>query len=189
MLLRSKKNIFFRRNIWFSIIIVCVLPLLFFFSQKYPLNQNTLVPSFSTLYSEAQVTKVIDGDTIDVLIDGKEERVRLIGIDASEVEHEGKPGECFGKEAKMYLEGLLNGQTVQLQSDPTQSKRDEYNRLLRYVFLPPEERLVNSIMLSQGFAREYTFKGIPHRYQKEFQDAQRRAEQQKIGLFADGVCD
>jgi len=183
----SGKRGFYKRVLLYCVAIVFFFLLIFFFSQKYLGVNNTLHPS-SRVIIKARVAKVIDGDTVDVVIDGKEERVRLIGIDASEVEHEGKPKECFGEEAKLYLEGLLSGQTVQLQPDSTQSDRDEYNRLLRYVFLPPEERLVNSIMVSQGFAREYTFKGIPYHYQKEFQDAQQIAKRLKVGLWAENAC-
>ena len=47
----------------------------------------------------AHVVEVVDGDTIVVSIGGPTERVRLIGIDAPEIKHPGKPTQCYGPEA------------------------------------------------------------------------------------------
>jgi micrococcal nuclease len=42
---------------------------------------------------------VVDGDTVDLLVGGRQERVRLIGVDTPETKHPDKPVECFGPEA------------------------------------------------------------------------------------------
>jgi len=81
------------------------------------------------------VTSVLDGDTVQVdLRDGREARVRFLGISAPEIPHPGKPGECYGQAATRHLERLLPaGTQVTLVSDPTQGDVDVYGRWLRYV--------------------------------------------------------
>ena len=140
--------------------------------------------SLSPLYV---VFSVVDGDTIDVLIDGKKERVRLIGIDAPEFGDEEHPAECFAQEALSEAKELLDGKIIRLVSDPTQDNRDKYERLLRYVFLEDGTN-VNERMIAGGFAREYSYLGIPYQYRQEFQEAERDAKNKKLGLWAEGAC-
>jgi len=59
-----------------------------------------------------RVVRVIDGDTIVVSIDGKDTRVRLIGVDTPETVHPRKPVERFGREASNFTKGLLEGKSV-----------------------------------------------------------------------------
>ncbi|MDP2585760.1 MAG: thermonuclease family protein, partial [Candidatus Levybacteria bacterium] len=76
----------------------------------------------------AKVIRVVDGDTIKVLIQDKEDTVRLIGIDSPEVADERKPIQCFGKEASDKAKEILTDKTITLESDLTQGNRDEYGR-------------------------------------------------------------
>lgn len=133
-----------------------------------------------------KVVKVIDGDTIQVVIDGKKETLRLIGIDAPETGDPRSLVSCFGNEATNKAKEILNGKSVQLEPDLTQGERDKYNRLLRYVFLENGTNF-NNLMISQGFAHEYTYR-IPYKYQTEFKQAERQAREKKLGLWADNVC-
>src|SRR5688572_3150857 len=66
---------------------------------------------------EAEVIRVVDGDTIEVEIDGEEEDVRYIGIDTPESVAPGEPVECFGKRASHANERLVGGETVILVFD------------------------------------------------------------------------
>jgi micrococcal nuclease len=92
---------------------------------------------------EAVVIRIIDGDTIRVLLsEGEEEPVRLIGIDASE------QGDPLADEATAFLARLVDGETVMLVAD--QSNRDRYNRLLRYVFV--DDLFVNEELVRAGLA-------------------------------------
>lgn len=133
-----------------------------------------------------RVVKVIDGDTIQVDINGKTETLRLIGIDAPETGDSRSLVSCFGNEATSRAKEILNGKSVQLETDPTQGERDKYNRLLRYVFLENGTNF-NNLMISQGFAHEYTYR-IPYKYQLEFKQAERQAREKKLGLWADDAC-
>ncbi|MFA6005160.1 MAG: thermonuclease family protein [Patescibacteria group bacterium] len=132
------------------------------------------------------VTKVVDGDTIHVLIDGTKQTVRLIGVDTPEVVDPRKPVQCFGKEASARAKELLTGKSVKLENDPTQGDKDKYGRLLRYVFMEDGTNF-NKKMIEDGYAHEYTY-NLPYKYRDEFKQAERDARLHKRGLWADGVC-
>ena len=95
------------------------------------------------------VTKVSDGDTLHVELDGQDERVRLIGVDTPEVEWYGDEAECFGSEAGLYARRRLTGRAVGLVFDV--ARYDRYGRLLAYVYLGRE--LFNLTLVREGYAR------------------------------------
>jgi len=131
------------------------------------------------------VQHIFDGDTFSVEIDGKTESVRVIGIDAPETGEAYTEKECFAQEAKERAIELLSGKWVRLEADPTQEDRDQYSRLLRYVFLE-DGTFFNQVMVEEGYAEEYTFKGSEYQHQQDFLQAQRQAEKDKSGLWS--VC-
>lgn len=133
-----------------------------------------------------KVVKVVDGDTIDVNINEKIERIRLIGIDTPEIVDPRKTVQCFGKEASDKAKLLLNNQLVSLEGDSTQGERDKYNRLLRYVFLKDGVSF-NELMISEGYAHEYTY-NLPYKYQNEYKNAEKSARENKRGFWADNIC-
>src|SRR5436305_543618 len=63
------------------------------------------------------VTRITDGDTIHVLYQGRDEPVRLIGVNTPEVSWYGGRAECFGAEAGLYTRARLGGRTVRLAFD------------------------------------------------------------------------
>jgi micrococcal nuclease len=97
----------------------------------------------------AEVIDVVDGDTIEVSIDGEVEDVRYIGVDTPESVTPGEPVECFGKEAGRENERLVGGETVRLDFDA--ERRDRYGRLLAYVHVG--DVFVNAELVERGFAR------------------------------------
>ena len=98
---------------------------------------------------DAQVTRVIDGDTIEVNLAGKTYTVRYIGIDTPETVHPDKPVQDFGPEASAKNKELVDGKTVRLEKDV--SETDRYGRLLRYVYVG--DLLVNAELVRLGYAR------------------------------------
>lgn len=123
----------------------------------------------------AQVTRVIDGDTIKIK---GGETVRYIGIDAPETVDPRKPVECFGKEAYLKNKELVEGKMVRLERDI--SNRDTYQRLLRYVWIG--KTLVNAELVKQGFTYAYSFP--PNiKYQNIFIKSQQEALQKSRGLW------
>lgn len=97
----------------------------------------------------AEVERVIDGDTIEVDLDGEIEDVRYIGVDTPETVKPGTPVQCFGKEASTFNHELVEGRDVRLEFD--RELRDAYGRLLAYVFVG--DRFVNGELVEGGYAR------------------------------------
>ena len=127
------------------------------------------------------VSRVIDGDTLDVEIKGTTYRVRLIGVNTPETVHPSKPQECYGLEASNFMKNLLTGQKVALESDSSQGDTDKYGRLLRYVFFNDEN--INLKLISDGYGYEYTY-NTSYKYQSDFRAAQSLASQQGRGLWS-----
>lgn len=132
------------------------------------------------------VAKVIDGDTVSVDINGKQEVIRVIGLDSPETVDPRKPVQCFGKEASDKAKQILVGKKVSLEPDPPQGDKDKYNRLLRYLFLENGTNF-SQLMISEGYAHEYTY-NLPYKYQLEFKAAEKLARENKKGLWADDAC-
>ena len=131
------------------------------------------------------ISRVIDGDTVVVDMNGTNETVRLIGVNTPETVDPRKPVQCFGKEASNFVKSMLAGKSVRLQSDPTQADRDKYGRLLRYVYL--DDVLVNEEIISSGYGFEYTY-DIPYQFQKEFRASEGYARSGSLGLWAPTTC-
>lgn len=124
----------------------------------------------------AEIVRVNDGDTISVVLGGRREKVRLIGIDAPELHQ--RP---WGMRAKRRLEELLNnsGPRVTLEFDMV--RRDKYGRLLAYLWTA-DKRLVNLEMVKDGYATLFTFP--PNiRYADSLRKAQRNAKERGTGIW------
>ena len=121
------------------------------------------VPSSATA---AGVVRIVDGDTFVVSIDGRQETVRMIGIDTPEVKDSRAPAACYGDEAEARTTDLLAGQTVWLEVDTRD--RDDFDRLLRYVWLGVGDgaMLVNESLVADGYA-------VARRYPPDTRDAPR----------------
>jgi micrococcal nuclease len=134
----------------------------------------------STLH--ARVLRVVDGDTIQVRLDGgRVERVRYIGIDTPESVKPGTPVQCFAKRASHYNASLVAGRPVTLRLDAEQ--RDRYGRLLAYVYTSsPTPTFVNRALVAKGYARTLTIPpNVSHA--AEFARLARRAREDGMGLW------
>ena len=128
------------------------------------------------------VTRVIDGDTVEVLISNESHVVRYIGIDTPETKHPSKPIECFGPEASQFNEELVAGKQVLLEEDVTD--KDRYGRLLRYVWIEGVG-LVNQVLVENGYARVSTYPPDV-KYESLFIAAESSAQADGIGRW--GAC-
>jgi micrococcal nuclease len=140
-------------------------------------------PSDAPAHGAATVVTVVDGDTIDVRIGGRDERVRMVGIDTPETKRPDTPVECFGPEATAYTAGMLPpGTEVRIERDVV--GRDDYGRLLGYVHLAGTSgAFVNLEVVRNGFALPLTI--APNdTYAAEFAAAARQAEARDVGLWA-----
>jgi micrococcal nuclease len=161
-------------------------------TSTFPISQTTKISAnissqISTGAPIFSVVRVIDGDTIVVLVGGKNETVRLLGINTPETVDPRKSVECFGPEASEETKSLLNNRQVLLQNDPTQSDRDKYGRLLRYIFRD-DGLFVDEYLVKEGFAYEYTYLGASYKYQAEFKADQKNAKLAGLGLWASSTC-
>lgn len=145
-------------------------------TQPVPANQE-----------QAIVTKVIDGDTIKVEFNGEKHTVRIIGLDTPETVHPQKPVECFGVEASNFAKAMLEGKTVVLQTDPTQSTKDVYQRLLRYV-IQEDGTDFGYTMIKNGYGLEYTYDSNPYVKQEAYIQAQKAAQTNELGLWSADAC-
>ncbi|WP_394936610.1 thermonuclease family protein [uncultured Ilumatobacter sp.] len=145
-------------------------------------STTTTAPAPGELEANAIIDDVIDGDTVDVIITGREERVRLIGIDTPETKKPNSPIECFGPEATAFTEALLPiGTPVYIERDVV--NRDDFGRLLGYVYRADDGIFVNYEIMRQGFAQPLS---IPPNdtFAELFADAARAAEADDAGLWA-----
>ncbi len=144
------------------------------------------VESRATILPErGAVTKVVDGDTIDVrLRGGAVQRVRLLGIDTPEVYG---VLECGGPQASRSLKRLLPlGTRVRLVSDPTQDAVDQYGRALRYVIRVSDRRDVNRTQVKRGWAPILVWNSNPFMRAANYGKAERGARAHDRGIW--GRC-
>jgi micrococcal nuclease len=130
----------------------------------------------------AKVVRIVDGDTIIVRIGGRDERLRYIGMDTPETVKPGSPVEWMGPEASRANAALVEGRTVELEKDV--SETDQYGRLLRYVWIVDGDRwtMVNLELVRRGFAQVET--DPPDvRYADRFVAAERAARDAGVGLW------
>ena len=119
---------------------------------------------------EGKVTGIKDGDTFEVLRDGKPERVRLVDIDSPESQ------QAFGKAAKKYASDLCFGKTVRVEP---KKKRDRYGRILGTIYV--DDTLdVNAAMIKAGYAWRYKYSR-----NKDYGAYEKEARKSRFGLWAD----
>ena len=132
--------------------------------------------------TNAVVMRVIDGDTVDLRLGSRRERVRLIGIDTPETKKPNTPIQCFGPEASDFTKQLLAaGTTVLVRRDA--EARDDYGRLLGYLYRSSDGLFVNLELVRLGYARPLTI-APNNAFASDFVQAARTAEATNLGLWA-----
>lgn len=131
----------------------------------------------------ANVTRVVDGDTIEVELSGKKEKVRFLLVDTPESVHsDSSKNTEYGKVASEYTKNLLEGKEVGLEFDA--AERDRYGRLLAYVYL--NDQMVNRLLLSEGHAKVAVYQ--PNvKYVDDFRTLEKEAQTNKKGIWEDGI--
>ncbi|OGW75824.1 MAG: hypothetical protein A2Z72_04125 [Omnitrophica bacterium RBG_13_46_9] len=142
-------------------------------------------------YDNILVTRVVDGDTVEL---ENREKVRLIGIDTPESDYNPKLERdakrthrdygaiiAMGKIAAGFTKNLAEGKKVRLEFDI--EKRDQYGRLLAYVYLS-DGRMLNAEIIKKGYAQVYTFP--PNvRHAELFLRLQKEARENKRGFWGE----
>ena len=125
--------------------------------------------------------RVVDGDTIRVVRDGREEAVRYIGVDTPESVKPGSPVECFGRAAGRANARLVEGERVRLVGDV--ESHDRFGRRLAYVYRVRDGLFVNAELVRRGFATAVTYPpNLAHADQ--LADLARAARRQQRGLWS-----
>ncbi|MEN8235514.1 MAG: lamin tail domain-containing protein [Actinomycetota bacterium] len=136
---------------------------------------NSATPA-ETAGTRVAVKYVIDGDSMEVTVNGASEEVRLLGINAPEGD------ECFGDKAREALIGFTDGDEAVLIADAN-TDTDRYGRLLRYAFVDGEN--VNKRLLAHGYA--VALQG-EHERNAEFVETARVAADTRLGMWAPDAC-
>ena len=185
----AKKDSEHRRRVRFIIVPILALVLLLgllLVKKLYFDRPSVFTRGELTLEGPYKVLKVADGDTFTIKRDGKETKVRMIGIDAPESvapDEYGKPNTKEGKNAAEYLKKLINDKNVYLEFDL--DTYDQYSRLLAYVYLSDETTMVQELLLSEGYVQVMTIQ--PNvKYQDRFLTLQRQARESGKGFWGSG---
>ena len=130
-----------------------------------------------------RVSRIVDGDTVDVRRGRRTLTLRLIGIDTPETVHPTEPVECFGPEATQFAQRRLLGEPAALEFDRSQGRVDYYGRTLAYLWTTEgSPRQFNLDAVRRGYALEYTYDS-PYLWQREFQRAEALARSARLGVW------
>ncbi|OAH57791.1 MULTISPECIES: thermonuclease family protein [Bacillaceae] len=143
-------------------------------------NKEQTASSLPVGLIAATVIRVVDGDTIKVTMDGKEETVRLILVDTPETKHPQKGVQPFGPEASAFTTEQLAGKEVKIE--PGIEERDRYGRLLAYVYVAGD-KMFNKMLLEKGLARVAVYPPNTQ-YLDEFEKIQADAKSKAIGIWS-----
>lgn len=157
-------------------------------------SKQQTVKETSQNLETAEVTRVVDGDTIKINLNDEEYSIRMIGIDTPESVHpDQSKNTIFGEKASDFTKSKIEkGQIVYLQKDA--SNTDKYGRLLRYVWLEmPEDtedteeiktKMFNALVIEAGYANAYPYE--PDTKLKDlFAQLEQEAKEKNAGLWAE----
>lgn len=142
-------------------------------------KDNSVAPKMTNRGVDAKVTRVVDGDTIEVLMNGKIEDIRMLLLDTPETKHPSKPVEPFGPEASKFAKETLEGKTVGIEVGL--EERDHYGRVLAYVWIG--NKTYQEMVLEKGLGvTAYLYNDL--RLLEQFHKAQNIARNKKIGVWS-----
>lgn len=149
-----------------------------------PKSTQAYVNATEDLTQSYQVVKVVDGDTFVIEKEGREQKVRLIGVDTPESVHPNANKNIEqGKIASNYTKNLIEGKKVKIELDVETT--DKYGRILAYVYLE-NGQMVNEILLQEGYAKLATYP--PNvKYVEQFTQIQKQARQQQKGFWKEEI--
>lgn len=160
-----------------------VFAVLTFITLSLPISQPAKQLAEENQPGLYRVSRFVDGDTIQVTMQGVEEKVRFIGVDTPETHKPNTPVQCYGPAAAAHTKALIGQHSVRLESDSLSTDRDRYNRLLRYVYLP-DGTLVNEDLVKNGYGFYYPY--FPFTKAEQFSAVQATAKAVLKGLW--GNC-
>lgn len=166
---------------WAGLLIVLILSVFSVTQQQGWVGaKEIIVENQPGLYS---VSRFVDGDTIAVNMNGKTEKIRMIGVDTPETHKPNTPVQCYGPAAAAFTKNSLTDKKFRLVSDSKSTDRDRYDRLLRYVVLSDGTNF-NQKLIEQGYGFYYPY--FPFTKSDDFAASQVLAKETARGLW--GNC-
>lgn len=171
---------------YLSYLLIFVLTLTTFGCSKIAEDINTQKEQVNQIDSnfkrvDVELAKQIDGDTIAVIYNGKQENVRFLLVDSPETSHPRLGEQPYGKEAKDFTSSLVeNAHKIELEFDIGANK-DKYGRLLAYVYV--DGKMIQEELLKKGLARVAYVYPPNTRYVDQFRALQEVAQQKDIGIW------
>jgi len=166
---------------WSGLVIVLIFAAFSFAQQQGWVGAKAvIVDNQPGLYS---VSRFVDGDTIAVNMNGKTEKIRMIGVDTPETHKPNTPVQCYGPAAAAFTKNSLSGKKFRLVSDSLSTDRDRYDRLLRYIVLSDRTNF-NQKLIEQGYGFYYPY--FPFTKSDDFAASQTLAKEANRGVW--GNC-
>ena len=133
------------------------------------------------------LSRCIDGDTIEVLLNNEKVKVRFLAIDTNEIAHGAKLAEPYGIEASEYTCNILkNSSLIELEQDSNSSKYDKYNRYLAWVFV--DSKLLQDLLVQNGLAEVKYLYG-DYKYTSILKQSELIAKNNKVGIWSEPKTD
>jgi len=154
------------------LIFFLVISLLGLLSVYYPKLTGEATKTQAQEYPKEQaiLERVIDGDTIEALVNNETWKIRLLGINTPEKKMP------FSNESKAFLQQFV-GKKITLERDWEDT--DKYKRKLRYIYF--DNRFLNQEILELGLANSYYTSGL--KYEQQFLNAENQAKNLQIGIW------
>ena len=152
-----------------SFLLLIILFTIFVVPNTYALNKITV-----------KLSKCIDGDTAKFVINGKDVKVRFIGINTPENSDDKK--EAYGEEASEYTCSLLkSAKKIQIQYDPKSTEKDKYDRELLWVFV--DDKLLQEEIIKNGYGKvAYVYSD--YLYIEELKESEKIAKDNNLGVWS-----
>ncbi|MDO9026016.1 thermonuclease family protein [Zwartia sp.] len=149
-------------------------------SDQTPLQVLPAAQASGTYSLTGRVVQVSDGDTINLLVEKKQERIRLASIDAPETAHGSeRPGQPFGEASRKNLAQYVAGKTLTV----TCFEKDRYDRHI--CDIPVEGTTANRLQVEQGMAWANQQAKGKYLRDKSLPDLEKAARQKKLGLWSE----
>ncbi len=143
-------------------------------------DEESTEPS-SEGFIPVDLVKTIDGDTIRIMYEGKERKLRYLLIDTPELNHKQQGTQPFAEEATKRNDELLKSGKLEIEFDIGE-REDKYGRMLAYVYIDGES--VQQQLVEEGLARVAYIYPPNTKHLDPFKNAEKKAQQEGIGIWS-----
>ncbi|MCM3568907.1 thermonuclease family protein [Neobacillus mesonae] len=150
--------------------------------QTTTINEADNVQTSNKRLLPGVIVKNIDGDTVEIKMDNRVEKIRMLCIDTPETHHPRLGVQPFGPEASEYTKKILPvGKKVEIETGIGDG-RDKYGRLLAYIYV--DGKMFNEMLLEKGLARVAYIYAPNTKYVDEFYSIQKKAQKKGTGIWS-----